>query len=634
MGARRDPPAEIGRPAPDAALSARGGGARRVLPPIVVVAATAVVYAGSLRNGFVDWDDQIAIVSNPHIRGLTIENVEWAFTTFHLGPYQPLAWISLTLDHAVWGLNPLGYHLTSAAIHAANALLVYLLALALFGIARHAGPRVDAAGQADHAPPGARDGSVDRWSAALAALLFALHPLRVESVAWATERRDVLCGFFSLATVLFYVRPFAHRPAAASDHAAAGDGRPSGGALACFVLALLAKASAMTLPVVLLALDAYPLRRMGRGRGARRALLEKAPFVAAAGVAAVVAFLGQAQAGAMRDLGEAGILDRARMAAFATAFYAQKTLVPAGLSPLYEAATHGRSGVAVAASVLFAIVVAWLAWALRRRAPAFTVAAVCYLALLAPVSGLVSVGSQAAADRYTYLPGIGWAIAAAAVVRRVASGSRARAGGESASAAATVSGRTVATTCSCAVIAALALGTVRQIPVWRDSTALWTRAAQVDPRSPVAQYGLGFALSQGGRLEEAVVHYRQAIALEPDYIDARVNLGTLLGQTGDLEGARAEFEAAAEAAPRDATIRFNLGLVAARRGRVDEAIAHYRHALTLRPTMASPRVNLSLLLAARGDRQSATALLAEGLAIAPGDSLLTSTMAAIEARAD
>src|SRR6266850_2866730 len=250
------------------------------LIPGLVALITFVVFSPALRNGFVNWDDFETIVENQNFRGFTWSHLRWMFTTFHLGHYQPLSWLTFSLDYLLWGVEPFGYHLTNILLHSANALLFYFVTRRLLAIAAPISNAV-----------------VLHLAAGFSALIFAIHPLRVESVAWATERRDVLSGFFLLLTVLSYLK------AVGPEMSRTGWGRWIAVSAVLYVLSLLSKASGMTLPLVLVVLDVYPLRRLGGGvgkwfgGGVRRVWLEKLPFFIAAVATGAVALTAQQRAG-------------------------------------------------------------------------------------------------------------------------------------------------------------------------------------------------------------------------------------------------------------------------------------------------------------------------------------------------
>ncbi|MGH7560747.1 MAG: hypothetical protein ACRENB_06990, partial [Gemmatimonadales bacterium] len=274
--------------------------------PLVIALVTVVAFLPALQNGFVNWDDLENFLDNPRFRGLGADELGWMWTTTHLGHYVPLTWMTLGLDYLLWGLNPTGYHLTSLLLHAANAVLLYFVARRILG-SSSTGPIA--------------------LAAAFTALLFSLHPLRVESVAWATERRDVLSGFFSLLSVLCYLRRHD-----ASDERSRR--RWYALALVAALAALLSKAVAATLPAVLLLLDVYPLRRLGGSAGwwtpaARRVFAEKLPFLL---IAAAASILARSALGQIPQLEAPG---KIAVSAWSFGFYLWKTLVPLRLSPLY-----------------------------------------------------------------------------------------------------------------------------------------------------------------------------------------------------------------------------------------------------------------------------------------------------------
>ncbi len=586
---------------------ARGAQPALSAVPWFLFAVVVAVFLPSVRNSFVDWDDHVTIVTNANIRGLGWAEIRWMFSSVLLGPYQPLSWLSLAFDHAVWGLDPTGYHLTSLLLHAANVVLVYWAAKRLL---EQGMPSL-----ALSSPGGVMFG------ASAAALLFGLHPLRVESVVWATERRDVLSAFFFLLSVIAYLRARAGTERVTMRGAAPFPVV----SIAMFLLALLSKGSVMTLPIVLLMLDVFPLKRLPsdpRGwssREARPVLVEKAPFLLLSLVFAAVAVYGQWAARAVRTLQESGLAERVGYAVYATGFYLWKTILPVRLSPHYEAPPDLRSvtmGIALGAALILSGTVA--AWRARRKAPAFGVAWLVFLVLLAPVSGLLHVGTQIAADRYTYLPCLAWAILIGALAARLGGRSGRHASGAWA-------GVAVAT-------AALALLTSRQIVVWRDTLTLWEHAARLSPGSAIAHYGRGHALATRERPEEAILAYREAIRLDPGYADARNNLATLLAEAGRLEEAEEHFLALEAVYPRDADLQYNLGLLVTRLGRRDEAKSRYRAALDREPALTSARINLAYLLGEEGNAEEANRLLVEGLANAPADTALQQALDRIRSR--
>jgi tetratricopeptide (TPR) repeat protein len=452
--------------APAARARARGLG--HGLLTLLIALATIATFLPALSNGFVGWDDTKSLVDNPHYRGLGWAQLKWMFTTFHMGLYMPLSWLTLGLDSLVWGMNPLGYHLTSVLLHAATAIAFYFLGLRLLRLAL----------------PSAAEWDL-RLGAVAAALFWAVHPLRIESVAWASERRDVLSGLFYVSAVIAYLKA-----------AAAGGRRPGRwywASVGLFVGALLSKSITVTLPVALLALDAYPLRRLGPGRWLdRRVWLEKLPFLALAATAAVLAFVANSYIGNRASWQELGLLPRLVLTAHGLAFYMLKTLLPLNLSPFYPLDLHVtwmHFGFVIGATVL--------AVALARQWPAFTAVWIVYVATLFPVLGFFQNGPQAAADRYTYLSSMGWSLLAGAMVAWRWAGSSVL--------------RTVVVLWLCA----LAWLSWQQTEVWRDSITLWTQAVRVNSQSRAAHFNLAEAYEHAGHYAEALAEYEEVRRLSP-----------------------------------------------------------------------------------------------------------------------
>jgi tetratricopeptide (TPR) repeat protein len=554
------------------------------LIPALIALATFAAFEPALRNGFVDaWDDKLNLLDNPSYRGLAWPQLRWMFTTFHVGHYMPLTWVTLGLDYVLWGMEPFGYHLTSLVLHAANAVLLYfvarrLLQLALPGPAQH--------GQTALA-----------LGAGAAALLFALHPLRVESVAWATERRDVLSALFCLLTILAYLQFLR------------GEERAWGWywtSLALFGCALLSKSMAVSMPVVLLILDVYPLRRLGGAAGwwnprARRVYAEKLPFLALAGATSAIALVAVREADNMPPLDRLGVLPRLAISAYSLAFYLWKTVAPAHLSPLYElpATIQPWTWPFLLSYGALAAMIA-LALGLRRRLPGLAAAGLAYVVILLPVLGIFQNGPQIAADRYTYFSCLGWAILAGA---GLAAGAR----------------RAPFVAAPVVACLLLALGTLTwsQSHVWRDSEKLWAHALAVDPGSALAHNNAGSTYATQGKLAEAAAHYEQAIRDRPDYAEAYENLGLVLARQGRLAGAIARYEQAVRLRPDYAKAHYNWAMALAAQGRLDEAGAHFRETVRIKPDFVLAHYNWAIALAQQGKLTEAIARYQEVLRIKP-----------------
>ena len=511
------------------------------------------------RNGFILFDDPAYITRNPQVAaGLTRAGLVWALATDAAGNWHPMTWLSHMLDVTLFGMRPAAHHFSGLLLHALTATLLFLVLAAMTG---------------------------RRWLGALVAALFAIHPLHVESVAWASERKDLLSGLFWMLTMGAYLR-YVRRP---------GPGRYAAMAL-CLALGLLAKQMLVTLPFVLLLLDWWPLGRAAApghgGRPPARLIAEKLPLLALSAAAGAVAFYVQRGAHAVKGLDLIPLVPRLFNAAVAYTGYLEKTFWPAGLSPFYPHLGPELSLVSVlgAAAVLvgvsFAVRLNW------KRRPWLAVGWLWYLGTLLPVIGIVQVGWQAMADRYTYLPLIGIFIAVAwETDARLAGSGRAR--------------RTV-TAAALLALALLGALTWRQTAFWRDSVSVFARAAAVTPGDMLAEYYLGTAQRLAGNFDEAVRHLRESIRINPRFPGIYSELGLTLSGQGDLAGAVQAYERALQLEPESATIHNNLGFALARLRQPKRALKHYEIALRINPHYALARTNAAFVLAELGRNAEAT----------------------------
>lgn len=522
------------------------------------------IFLPVFKNGFV-WDDYDNLLANHHYRGLGWEQLTWMLTNFHMGLYQPFSWLSYGLDYSLWGMNPVGYHLTNLVLHTTNVLLVYILVLRLFPLVRDSAKDMSATG-------------IGLW-AALAAALFGLHPLRVESVAWATERRDVLSGLFFLLSLNLYLA-FARRDSGPRKQ------KLFVASAATYALSLLSKPGSVGFPLILLTLDWYPLRRQ---EGFKELLREKMPFIAAALAACVLAPIAMAKGGSILSWEQYGALPRIIQFLTGLSFYLWKTFWPLNLSPLYllrpaEVIEAGSwpvifSAVAVSLSIITTAVLG------RQRWPWATVAWVFYMLLLVPVSGLAQNGPQFAADRYSYLSCLPWPILTAMGLSYLyrTTGQRLP-----------LPTRTIPFLCL-AVIAAISILTIRQIRVWRDAESLWEHALIHDPKNYFAHYNLAHAQERAGRLEDAAGHYQQAIKQFPDNpanVGIYSRLGNLSIRGGRLQQARRYYDAALRIDPWNADILNDLGNLLSQQGQHEQAIKAYERAFQSEPENMALRGNL------------------------------------------
>ena len=562
---------------------------RLLVIAVLLVVVTAAAYWQSLGCGFIDTFDDAAYVSkNPFVaRGINAESIRWAFTTFRCTNWHPLTWLSLMVDYQLYGLDARGYHLNNLLFHVANALL-------LFAVLRR------------------MTGAV--WRSGFVAALFAVHPLHVESVAWVAERKDVLSTFFWLVTMLAYVS-YARRPSVARYL----------GVAAAFGLGLMAKPMLVTLPIVLFLLDYWPLGRLSLRW---RLVWEKLPLVAMSVGSCVITMIAQGSGGAVQGLGQLGFVYRIGNAAVSYAAYLWKMIWPARLAAFYP---HPETDLpiwqAVGAGLALAVVTILVVRAGRRR-PYLPVGWLWYLITLVPVIGLVQVGLQGMADRYTYMTMTGvFIIAAWGVPDLVSQCCRVRPGLLRAAAA--------------VIVAILAVCTWFQVGTWRDADTLFGHASRVVPNNAVAFERIGQTLEDEQRYDEAIDCYSKAIRIRPRFAQARMALGRALISAGkvdegldelgkalrlgfdcaverhnlacgyyaagDLNAAEEQCRMALRLDPTYAPSENTLGVILGRRGRPDDAIALLRSALAHDPSCPDPHQNLAMCYLAKRDYQAAWA---------------------------
>jgi len=481
-------------------LVRRSGGAARLwinrgaVMAVALSIATLLVYASVVRNEFVNFDDDMNLTKNQHLQqGLTIESLRWAFTNVEHQNWHPLTWVSHMLDFGVFGMHAGGHHAVSALMHAANAALLFAVFHALTGAF---------------------------WRSAAAAALFALHPLRVESVAWAAERKDVLSVLFGLLALAAYLR-FARRRSRGAYVAA----------LACFAGALMSKAMLVTFPALLLLIDLWPLDRWSRVRGApvlpgRGILLEKIPFVALSAAASILALFAQARTGAVAYVTQFPVVLRVENAFSAHLAYLGKLLWPKKLAVFYPYAFGDLSWWQPASgAALIVLISAGVAVVLRRR-PVYVVGWAWYLGTSLPVIGIVQIGSQAMADRYTYLPQIGLLL----MIAWGLGDAQTRWPGT----------RTALAAGTALALAALSAATWMQVTRWRSSETLFTHSLSVTGDNYIALSNLGAALSAQGREAEGNELIRRALQVDPNFRTV------LYERAGDHFAKRGQAAAAAD----------------------------------------------------------------------------------------
>jgi len=527
---------------------------------LLLALITLVVYLPAGRHDFIVFDDPDYVTENLTVQqGITAKGIAWAFTSFHASNWHPVTWISHMLDCGLFGLNPGAQHIVSALIHAANAVLVFVLLLQLTG---------------------------KLWPAAIVAALFAWHPLRVESVAWISERKDVLSLFFGLLCLLAYTK-----------HAREFSiGKPASGfywlALLFFALGLMAKPMLVTLPCVMVLLDWWPLNRFNTNppRGnLQRVIVEKVPFFLLVVVSCVLTVLAQ-RTEAVVALEHLPLELRLKNAIVSCAGYLLNTLWPVDLAVLYPLSKAvSLTKLVIAAVVIIGITV--IAWRWRKEKPHLLVGWLWFIGTLVPVIGIVQVGGQAMADRYTYLPHIGLFIA---IVYELAvwspgfslKGSQKTESSESAKAG-TPSSKTLAAAAGAIALACLVM-TTRQLGCWKDSETLFTHTLAVTRVNPVAHINLGVALEQQGRLADARKQYEAAAQIDPNRVQAQINLANVLDLSGETDRALEHYRMALQLNRSSPLVHINYGSALVKLGRFDEAKQHYEEAQRLSPNDPRP----------------------------------------------
>ena len=560
-----------------------------MLISLVLGLCTFSIFWPVIYHDFVNYDDRLYVTENPTVQqGLTLEGAAWAFGTTHASNWHPMVWFSHMADCSMFGLFPGGHHLISMLFHVANTVLLFLLLKRLTGAV---------------------------WRSGLVAALFALHPLHVESVAWVAERKDVLSTLFWILTVWAYLR-YVERP---------GPGRYWLTVLA-LALGLMTKPMLVTLPCVLLLLDFWPLGRLGFENCAPaslfqpsrrdlpavcpqpgvetpgysrfippgqkwvnsrpfRLIVEKVPFFTLSAASCMVTVWAQHSGGALKSLDVVPLPIRMANAILAYGAYLWKTIWPADLAVLYPLPDQAPILRAVVSGFVL-LGVSVFVWRARRLHPALIVGWLWYLLTLIPVIGLIQVGAQAMADRYTYVPLIGifigvvWGFADWTSTREPL--------------------RRMSLAVAGVALTACALVTANQLQYWQDGTTLFRHAARVTKDNYIAHNNLGTALSTQGHTAEAIAEYTKALRINPNYATAHFNLSTDLANEGQSTQAMAHLNQVLRLRPREAEAHNNLGVILAQQGQLDKAMSHFATAIRLKPEYLKPHLNLAAAYAEAG----------------------------------
>jgi Flp pilus assembly protein TadD len=532
---------------------------------LVLAAITFAVFGQTLTHEFINFDDNDYVYENPVVaRGLTFKGIVWAFTGVHAENWHPLTWLSHMLDCQLYGLHPGGHHLTNVLLHTATVIALFLVLRQMTGAL---------------------------WRSAFVAAVFAIHPLRVESVAWVAERKDMLSGLFFMLTIGAYVR-YARRPWSAARY---------GLMLFLFAMGLMCKPMLVTLPVVLLLLDYWPLQRMGP-RKLSGLVLEKLPLLALSAASCVATLLEQS-APTLPTGSSLSLPLRLGNALVTSMIYLGQMVYPAGLALIYPYSYKGLPPWEVALAGMLLAGLSALAFRQRRKQSWLLMGWLWYLVMLLPVVGIIQVGRQAHADRYTYLPQIGVYVAVTWLVAEW--GAKWQAG------QAALGG--LMTT----VLTVLMVCAWKQTAYWQNSETLWTHTVACTTANDVAHLNLGVVLLQKGSVDDAIAEFQNALQIKPLVAEAHHALAAALLQKGKVDEAIVQFQTALQIKPGFAEAHHALGKVLLQEGRVDEAIPHLQKALQINPDNAEACVNLGNALMQKGRVDEAIAHFQKAAQISP-----------------
>jgi Flp pilus assembly protein TadD len=535
---------------------------------LVLIVVILAVFWQVRNHEFIKFDDDEYVTNNPHVKsGINLSGVIWAFMAMYSNNWHPLTWLSHMLDCELYGLNPGGHHLTNLLIHVANTVLLFLVLKRMTGAL---------------------------WRSSFVAALFALHPLHVESVAWVSERKDVLSTFFWILTMETYLRyvnsPRVHRYLLV---------------LLCFVMGFLSKPMLVTLPFVLLLLDYWPLGRfrfgeLGSNRNvstqkslnlsdqrssALHLVLEKTPFFVLSAVASILTFLAQQSGGTVKSLKVFPLGTRIANALVSYVSYIGKMIWPNRLGIFYPYPDRVSIWQITEAALLLGCVSVLVIRASYKRRY-LGMGWLWYLGTLVPVIGLVQVGLQAMADRYTYVPIIGLFIMIVWGVHDIFKGWQHQ--------------KTAFAVSTGFLFSVLAMVTWAQVQHWQNSIMLFKHTLEVTSKNSLMHYDLGVIMLRQGRYSEAIAHLNESLRIEPGDADAHNNLGLALGRQGKIQEAMVHYAEALRIKPDDAGAHNNLGVALARQGKMQEAMVHYAEAVRIKPDLAEAYGNIGNSLAQQG----------------------------------
>ncbi len=546
---------------------------------IFLAVITLAAFGQTVHYGFVNFDDNVYVYENPAVSGgLTLNGIAAMFTRVECNFYHPLTMISLMLDYQLHGLQPGGYHLTNVLLHTLSAILLFLILRQMTGF---------------------------QWRSAFVAAVFAIHPLRVESVVWVAERKDVLSGLFFMLTLWAYAR-YVRDTRSTVRYLVV---------VVLFALGLMCKPSLVTLPFLLLLLDYWPLRRFGGGAAAggkwasqrggfsvfAHLIVEKVPLLVLSAAASVMAVIAEGEA--TTSLAGLSFLARMSNPIMSYVTYLRQMVYPADLAPLYPFSAKDLLGWKIILALVLLVAISAVAFAARRKRPYLLVGWLWYLGMLVPMIGIIQVGDFAHADRLTYLPMIGLYLLLTWAAADLCAGWRYR--------------RVVLGGSSAIILMALIFCARTQTSYWRNSESLWTHTLACTSDNFIGYNNLGLALLQKGNVVDAIAHFQKALEINPNDVEANINLGSALLQKGNVDEAIAHYQKTLQINPNNVEAHNNLGNALLQKGNVDEAIAHYQRALQIKPDSAEAHNNLGLALLQKGDVNEAIAHFQEALQIYP-----------------
>ena len=546
---------------------------REIIICIFLIAASLVVYWQIINHEFINYDDGLYVTENLHVKaGLTFENIKWAFTTCHASNWHPLTWLSHMLDYELYGLNPMGHHWTSLQIHLTNTLLLFFILQYMTGAI---------------------------WKSAFVAALFAIHPLHVESVAWVSERKDVLSAFFGMLTISAYIMYVKKRNLLRYSLV-----------FIFLSLGLMAKPMLVTIPFVLLLLDFWPLKRLkltlnqtsGQTSNLLLLIREKTPLIAPVAISAILTLIAQ-HGSALKTLESFPLQARVANAFISYLSYFGKAIWPLGLSVFYPHPGDSISLWYASRAALMIAVSLFIAVNTSKKYPYILVGLLWFLVTLLPVIGIIQVGDQAMADRYTYIPLIGIFIAAA--------------WGGSDLLKKWTNKKIVPAILAISVLLVLTMQSFLQTTHWKNNITLFENAIKVTENNWLAHNNLGVALLGKRELDKAIYHYKKALNIRPDTVGAIKNLGFALSEKGSFKEATQYFSKALVINPEDFDAHYKLGCILVKQEKFNEAIRPFAETIRINPDYAPAYYEIGIILAMKGKLQKSKEFFLKAIQLKP-----------------